>query len=180
MRRFMNLAAVAAVLGVSGATFAQEETRDYTPHGFSFRIGVNLPIDEELSDALGNSLFAFGIDYRIDRPFFPNGETYFSVDWFGRNSTGQKGNLFPVNINHKWFTTATGLPTSGDNRSYFFAGVGAVFVDVVQSDTVIGARAGVGVELGPYFFTEGAFYVSDRANGNIRATSAAIYLGYRF
>jgi hypothetical protein len=178
MRRFINLAAIAAALSICGSAAAQGTNRDYTPSNFSFRIGGAFPIDDNLSD-LGNSLFAAGIDYRIDRPFFPNGETFFSVDWFGRTTSGTKGNVFPVNINHKWFTNP--LPTSEDRRSYFFAGVGAVFIDVASAaDTVLGARAGVGLELGPYFFAEGAFYISDKSGGNVRSTAAAVYLGYRF
>ena len=178
MRRFINLAAIGAALTVCGVASAQE-TRDYTPVNFAFRLGVALPIDDNLS-SLGDTLFAVGVDYRIDRPFFPNGETFFSIDWFGKSTSGAKGNVFPVNVNHKWFTSGTGLPTTDETRAYFFAGVGAVIIDVGTSDTVLGARAGIGVELGTYFFAEGAFYISDKGAGNVRSTAAALYLGYRF
>jgi hypothetical protein len=177
MRRMVTMAAIGAVLGVSGLAAAQ--TPDYTPHNFSFRVGANFPLDDNLRD-LGNALFALGADYRIDRPFWPGGETFFSLDWFGKSTTGSKGNVFPLMVNHKWFGgTGIQAPEEG-RRSYFFAGLGAVFIDVGSSDTVLGARGGIGVELGPSFFAEGTLYLSDKSSTNVRATSVAIWLGYRF
>ena len=50
---------------------------------------------------------------------------------------------------------------------------------MTTTKTTIAARLGFGVELGPNLFTEGAFVVSDDANG-AKANSVGVYLGYRF
>ena len=179
MRRFIKGAAIAAVMTAGGSALAQTTNPDYTPVNLSFRIGAAWPLDDNLSN-VSDVLFAAGADWRLDRSFFPNGETYFSLDWFGRSgSQGTKGNVFPVCINQKWWTGDPGIDTGG-RRAYIFAGVGAFFIDVTTSDTVIGVRGGLGVELGPYFFTEVAGYTSDKGNGNVRGTAVAAYLGYRF
>ncbi|MFY9235195.1 MAG: hypothetical protein WAO58_12140 [Fimbriimonadaceae bacterium] len=175
MRRYLNLAALVGALAVSGISSGQS---NYYPINLSFRAGGVFPIDDNLAD-LGNSLFGLGIDYRIDKPFFEGGETFFSLDWFSGTTTGRKGNVFPVMVNQKWYTRQSEDGSEG-SRSYFFLGAGAVFIDVAGSDTVIGLRGGVGVELGSAFFTEGTFFISDRARGDVRATAAGVYLGYRF
>ena len=179
MRRFIKGAAIAAAIGVGAAGFGQSTTNDYTPTNLSLRIGAAWPLDDNLSD-ISDVLFAAGVDWRLDRPFFAGGETYFSLDWFGRSTSGQNGNVFPVCINHKWFTSGTGLQTAEDRRTYFFAGVGAFFVDVGSSDTVIGARGGLGLELGPYFFAEVAGYISDKTSTSVRGPAIAAYVGYKF
>lgn len=174
MRRFLNLAGLAGTLAVSGLASAQTGG-SYYPINLSLRLGAVFPIDDRMSD-LGNSLFGLGIDYRIDKSFFEGGETFFSLDWFTGTTTGRKGNIFPIMVNQKWFTR--GAEEGG--RSYVFVGAGAVIVDVSGSDTVLGARAGAGMELGQAFFAEGTFYVSDRAKGDLRNTAVALWLGYRF
>ncbi|HVL38041.1 MAG TPA: hypothetical protein VM328_01500 [Fimbriimonadaceae bacterium] len=183
MKRFLSIAACAAAIGVSSSAQAQYteggDVFDATPWGFAFRIGYAFPLDDNLRE-VSDSFFSFGIDYYLSRPFFRTGETYFSLDWYGKTISGQKGNFFPLMVNHKWYTERAPLTAPEGHRSYFFAGLGAVFMDTANSDVVIGARGGVGVELGPYFFAEGALTISERASGRVHANTIGAYLGYRF
>ena len=177
MRRFLNAAAIVGALSLSGVSAAQGTAPDFYPMNMSFRLGGVFPLDDRLDD-LGNSLFAFGIDYRLSKPLLPNGETFVSLDWFFGSTTGQKGNVLPLNLNHKWYTSQEAA--EGAKRTYVFLGVGAVFIDLVSSDTVFGARVGAGMELSTNVFVEGTFFISDRASGNVRSNAFGAYIGYRF
>lgn len=174
MRRLITLAALAGVAAISAA-----QSPDYYPANLSFRLGAAFPLESQLSDKVGRSLFALGVDYRLNRPLLADGESYISVDWLFGTTSGRKGNVFPFNINHRWYTN-TGIDAGPGRRSYFFLGVGGVVVDVGTADTVLGARGGVGVELSESLFAEGTVWLSDRASGNVRNTSIGVFIGYRF
>ncbi len=168
MKRVMLTAAIAATLGVTAVASAQNT--DYTPHNFSFRLGTVFPLDHHLRD-VNKTFLAIGADYKFNTQYLKNGETYFSLDYIAKAWTGEKGTMWPLMINQRFM---------GKDGSYWSLGAGAVNMNFSKSDTVFGARFGVGKNLGESIFVEGAFLWSDKSRGNVRATSLGFYIGYRF
>jgi hypothetical protein len=169
MKRLLVLA------GLAVSAFASAQIG--SPVNLSFRVGAVYPLHEFTREATSDLLIGVGVDYFFDRPLLPgNGETFLSFDWMGRGLNGDKGNMFPICLNHRWYM-------SGDyemsNRRYYFAGIGAAIIDVVNTNTVLAARVGAGAELGDHIYGELTFVVSDASSG-ARATSIGAYLGYRF
>jgi hypothetical protein len=171
--RIFTAAAVLAALGTAGAASAQTNTLNLTPVGISVRGGVVLPLDSTLEN-LGNSLIGLGLEYQLPRSYLPNGETYLALDYFAPRIGGDKGSVFPLTINQRWYDNPDGL-----RRNYFFLGLGAAFIDVTNSEVAVALRGGYGIELGDRIFTEITGYVSDKAGG-ARANGVGLYLGYRF
>ena len=167
MKRLLVLAAICA------SAFASAQIGN--PVNLSFRGGFVYSLDEFTRDITGN-LIGFGADYYLDRSLLEGGETYLSFDWLGRGLNGDKGNLFPICLNQRWYS-------SGDyesaNRRYYFLGIGVAVIDVVNTNTVAAARLGFGQEFGQHVFGELALVYSDASSG-ARATSVGAYLGYRF
>jgi hypothetical protein len=146
-----------------------------TPVNLSFRLGFVYPLDDFTRDITGN-MIGFGADYYLERSMFEGGETFLSFDWMGRGMNGDKGNMFPICLNQRWFM---GGDFETGNRTYYHLGAGVAIVDVVTTKTVLGLRAGYGMELGPHAFVEFNFVWSEEASG-ARANSIGGYLGYRF
>jgi hypothetical protein len=170
MKRLFVLAAFAT------SALASAQGGFGTPVNLAFRLGFVYPLDEFTRDATGN-LIGVGADYFLDRSLLQGaGESTISFDWMGRGMNGAKGNMFPIMINQRWYR-------SGDyqsaNRRYYFLGAGIAIIDVVNTNTVFAARAGVGMELGEHIFGEATFVWSD-ASAGARATSLGAYIGYRF
>jgi hypothetical protein len=172
MRKSLNAAAVVAALGVFGAANAQTHA-DLYPYGITVRAGVAVPIDRSLTN-VANALANIGLEYELRTPLLRNGETYLSADFFFKGFGGNgNGTVIPVMINQRVYTSIA------DQRSYFFFGVGAAFMNVAGNGTALAARGGVGQELGPHVVAEIAAYISDRAGG-ARANAITFNLGYRF
>lgn len=168
MKRFgLVMVALAAVAAVKAQT-------DYTPVNLSIRGGAAYIFDD-VTRRLTGTMFTAGIDYFIDTKWFKNSETSLSIDWYGKSGNGTKGNMFPVMLNQRFYQKGREV----GHRTYGFFGLGAVSVDITKAKTVLGARFGYGVELGPALFTEGVLLISDEANG-ARANNIAWYIGYRF
>lgn len=164
-----------AMLALSGAAMASAQAVT-TPVNLSLRIGVAYPIDNATRDVVKNFIGA-GFDYFLPRSLVQNGETSLSVDWLGKSGSGDKGNIFPIMLNQRWYNPNSANLEGG--RSYFFLGAGVAVVDIVSTKTVLAARAGLRKEFGEHIFGELNIILSDDANG-ARANSAGIYLGYRF
>jgi hypothetical protein len=147
-----------------------------SPVNLSFRAGFVYSLDEFTRDTIGSSLIGFGADYYLERGLFENGETFLSFDWIGRGLNGDKGNMFPICLNHRWYT---GGDFESANRRYYFIGAGVAIIDVVSTNTVAAVRLGVGAELGQHIFGELSLVYSDASSG-ARASSVGAYLGYRF
>ncbi len=145
------------------------------PTNISFRFGFVYPIDIVTRGITGN-MIGFGADVFLERPLFAGGETTLSVDWMGRGLNGDKGNMFPITITHRWYT---GGSYEDANRSYYLMGVGIAIIDVTSTKTVAAARFGLGVEFSNHLFGEMSLFYSDAASG-ARATAVGTYLGYRF
>lgn len=171
--RIITAAAVLAALGTAGAASAQTKTIDLTPVGVTVRGGVVLPLDSTL-ESLGNSLIGIGLEYQLNRSYLPKGETFVALDYFSPRVAGDKGSVFPLTINQRWYTDENAL-----RRRYYFLGIGASFIDIVNAETAIGIRGGFGAELGDRLIAEVAGYLSDKAGG-ARANAVGVYLGYRF
>jgi hypothetical protein len=168
------LATLAAVACVCGVASAQTSTVDAYPYGISVRFGVGFPIDDNYSN-MANTLIGAGIEYQLRSPIFKGGESYISLDYFTKDTSGSNGTVFPLLINHRFYT---GSKATG-NRTYAFLGLGVSFVDDGASTSVISGKAGLGMELGERIFAEGAVYLGDRAS-TIRPNALALYVGYRF
>ncbi len=160
-----------AVLG--SATFASAQIA--TPTNLALRLGYAYPLDNATRDVVKNFI-GVGFDYFFDKSLLQGGETYLSVDWLGKSGNGDKGNAFPIFINQRWYNPGS---NEDQNRSYFFLGAGIAVVDVTSTKTVLAGRAGFGTEFSEHLFGELNLILSDNANG-ARATSAGVYIGYRF
>ncbi|MGV3617843.1 MAG: hypothetical protein ACO1SV_21165 [Fimbriimonas sp.] len=171
--RIFTATAVIAALGIAGAASAQTSTIDLTPVGISVRGGVVLPLDSTLEN-LGTSLLGLGIEYTLPTSYLRTGETFLALDYFAPRFAGDKGSVFPLTINQRWYNDVDAA-----RRTYYFLGLGATFIDIVNSDVAIGVRGGFGTELGDRIFAEVAGYLSDK-KGGARANAVGLYLGYRF
>jgi hypothetical protein len=175
MTRQIKAAALAATFVVGAYAAAQQSTLgDTTPSNMAVRGGIFLAIDDNLRD-VNDSMVAFGVDFIVQAQYLKNSTTYLSVDWLGKDLSGADVNIFPICINQKF-----NLGVSQGYKTYGFVGVGATIYDIDSSDTVFGARGGLGVELGPNIFAEGTLYWSDKTAGDITNLGTGIYLGYRW
>lgn len=173
----LHLAAFAAALGFVGVASAQPI--DAAPSNLTFRGGVVFPLDDNLREA-SDLFFGVGIDYLFPNQIIRagNSETYFSVDWFVKGTSGARGNVFPLAINQRFYSDVSGISRYG--RTYFTLGLGAAVIDVNRSATRFLVRGGVGVELGPNVVAEAIATFSDKTRDNVRANALGVYVGYRF
>jgi hypothetical protein len=180
MRRFLNGAAVACVLGLgalSSAQLGELGVEDWTPHDTSFRIGGLLGMDQGLRQGGQGGLIGLGLDYNFRGSLIRGTDTFLSIDWFGPSFRFDQGNVIPVMLN---FRSHNAGPMFGARSTYWFGGLGVIFVNVGQQDTVWGARAGVGMNLGQHIFSEATIVFGGQARGNVTPTAVGLYIGYRF
>lgn len=178
MKRWLLILSAASVLMAGSRAMAQISypPLDPTPYGFSFRGGVVFPFDNDLSD-ISSTWLGVGVDFTFTKQFIKNSETYLSADYITKNTSGQRGTFWPLLINQRFYSRRSDPDA---NRTYLLAGFGMAIVDVIDSDTVICGRVGLGMELSRQIFVEGSLFFSDRSTGGIITSSAGLYLGYRF
>jgi hypothetical protein len=160
---------------MAGAANAQAtSTLDLYPSGITARLGVAFPGERVLQD-VGHVLGNIGLEYKINRPLFENGETYFALDFMFRAfSDGTNGSAIPFTINHRMYTS------DDEFRTYWFLGLGATYFDTtVGSGTALTLRGGVGKELGPRVIGEIAGLISTEAAGT-HINCITVNVGYRF
>jgi hypothetical protein len=175
MRRINAIAAAGATLCLAGAAHAQLTTKtDVTPYNIAVRLGVDLPFDTALSN-FGNPLYDVAIEYTAGASLLPGGDTYFSLDYFGKDFKFD-GGVFPICINQRFYVHNQ----NRGRRVYAFVGVGAAVVEVGHSDTDIAARGGLGTDLGDNIFFEIAATISDKGENGATADSVGFSVGYRF
>src|SRR6201999_1282616 len=93
--------------------------------------------------------------------FGKDSETYLSADWFFRSSSGERGNVFPLALNQRWYSNVRGTKLSNYGRTYFSLGVGAAIIDVRHaSATEFLGRGAIGVEFGPHVIAEAVLTIS--------------------
>jgi hypothetical protein len=166
---------VVAALAISTA-FASAQSGGFgTPVNLSFRVGFVYSLDDFTRDIMDN-MIGVGAEYYLDRSLFEGGETTLSFDWMGRGLNGDKGNMFPIMLNQRWYV---GGDFESANRRYYYIGAGIAVIDVVSTNTVAAARVGIGQEMGQHIFGELTLVYSDSSSG-ARATSVGAYVGYRF
>ena len=177
MKRLQGLISIVALTMVAGAAIAQDSHGhfDPTPYNFSFRLGIVWPSTDPLR-AMENNWLSVGADYTFTKQFFHNSETYLSVDYIAKSGSGAQGTYWPILVNQKFYTGNRGE----EARTYLTAGIGIVIFDVIKSDTVVGGKFGAGVEFSKQLFVEGNYFLSDASQGNVRAQSFGVYIGYRF
>ena len=167
----MKRTALIATLAVAGAAQAQVPGQFAMPQGLRLRAGVALPVDEDLRQ-YGRSFFGFGLDYELSDSFIPMSTSYLSADWMFNTSQGDKGNIFPIMLNQRFYAGPVANAVVG-SRPYFFAGLGVVILDANGSSMLLGGRAGLGVEFGDRMFGEVSVVVSARASNSGASASIA-------
>ena len=173
MRRTLTTAAIIASLGVIGAADAQVSNQlNASPNNITIRGGIALPADSSLSN-VSSTFNNIGFEYQFGDSLFKGGDTFLSVDAFFNNFNNVVA--WPVAVNQRFYT---GTNAAG-HRSYYFIGVGMTFVNVNASGSAIGARGGIGTELGPNIIAELGGYITDRAEG-VRGNAVTFNIGYRF
>lgn len=177
-----RLAAIAILGTLAGASFAQVNNWEFgNPTNIAVRGGIFLPLISDTRDILGNSAMGLGFDYFLPRAIIPgaNGESSISVDWLAKNTMGKDVNMFPIMVNQRWYNNQ-GYEGLGDQRTYFFAGIGmAIISGNGSSKNVLAGRAGIGIEMSEHLFGEAAFLMSSEKN-NLAATGLGVWIGYRF
>ena len=175
MRNLLTIAM--ASLGVVAASNAYGQTQDpdaLIPVNITVRAGIALPLDNDLRRS-NSSLFAFGLEYKIDRSILRSGETYFALDFFKGDRT-DNGYIIPVTIDQRFYTRQL----TGGRRTYVFVGAGIGFLKGTDRFTqTFVARGGLGAELGERIFIEGALTLGDKRQ-DISANNIGLYVGYRF
>lgn len=146
-----------------------------TPVNLAFRAGFVYSLDDFTRSVTGD-MIGVGAEFYLERSLFEGGETTFSADWMGRGANGDKGNMFTLMLNQRFYT---GGDYQSANRTYFYVGAGMAIIDVVSTNTVPAVRFGLGSEFGEHVYGEATLVYSDSSTG-ARATSVGVYLGYRF
>lgn len=175
------IALVLATMGIIGGAFAQSDDSriDATPSYLTFRGGLLFPLDDNLRES--SDLFGgVGIDYEFPTQMIRGFTTYFSADWWFRTSNGDNGNVFPLAINLRKYTSKQS-PYFEGGRFYFFGGIGAAIIDVAgKSSAKWMLRGGVGTEIGPNLIAEGSLTWSDESDTKVRAFGLGVHIGYKF
>jgi len=164
------------MIGLAPSAMAQYGSKptDVTVDQIAIKIGVMAPIDPTLR-GVANQFIAAGLEYTFDQQFLPNSYTFLSAEWYGKSGSGGHGNLFPLTLNERFYFSA-----QRKQSMYVVGGVGAIFVDTgSSSDTSLALRGGVGLNLGPYIYTELDGFVGTPASG-VHPSGLALFLGYRF
>lgn len=157
------------VLGIAAAAFSQDLINTA---GLSARVGGIYPFEKSTRNVTGN-MFGLGLDIALKTTYVKGSDAFLSFDYFGKSTDGKNGNILGAMLNQRF------MSGSGSRPMYTFAGVGFMIVDVNKSKTVLGARGGVGTNLGEHVFAEAVLTVSGNANG-AKANTVGLYLGYKF
>jgi len=180
MIKKIMLVALAAI-GFTGVASAQSTSTkiDATPSYLTFRGGIVFPLDSSLRES-SDFFGAIGIDYEFPTQLIRGSETFLSVDWYFKGSTGANGNVFPITLTQRFYTGHGNSYYSG-GRSYFFVGGGVAIIDVAhKSEGKWCIRGGIGTELGPNIIAEGSLLLSDQTSNGVRANAVGVFIGYRF
>ncbi|RYG27195.1 hypothetical protein EON82_00320 [bacterium] len=174
MRNVLTIAA--AALGVATASAQTQDPDALIPVNVSVRLGVGLPIDNDLRD-FSNLFIGLGLEYKSSRSLLAGGETFFALDVF-KGDRSDSGYVIPLTINQRFFTGNIG----DGRRTYAFVGAGVGFLKGQNNwDTALAVRGGVGADLGPRIFAEGSLTLTDRANrAGFNGNLISLQLGYRF
>ena len=174
MRNVLTIAL--AALGVATASMAFGQTQDpeaLVPVNVSVRLGIGLPIDDNLRD-YSSTFLNFGAEYRIDNSLLKGGDTYFAVDLF-KGNRNDEGYVIPITINQRFYTREL----STGRRTYAFAGVGVAYVKGDNWNANFAFRGGLGAELGDRIFAEGGLTLTNSKDG-ISGNLIGLSVGYRF
>lgn len=163
------------IAAIAMSAFATAQDGFGTPVNLSFRAGFVYSIDNFTRNITGN-LIGFGTEFYLDRSLVSGGETTLSLDWMGKGLNGDKGNMFPIMLNQRWYVSGN---YENANRTYYYIGAGVAVIDIISTNTVAAARFGIGSEFGEHIFGELTLVYSDSSSG-ARASSVGVYLGYRF
>lgn len=172
-----KLAAGVAALGMVAVAAAD----DVKATDITVRAGVVFPWDSNLR-SVSDLFFGAGVDYTFPTQLLriKNSESYFSVDWFGRSTNGRKGNVFPIALNQKFYSSGISGSLNKLGRTYFTIGLGGAVVDVGVSQVKFLIRGGLGVELGPNIIAEAIATYTEKTRSGVRGNGLGVYLGYRF
>lgn len=167
-----RLGTLAAILSLAATGMAQ--LNDATPNNVAFRLGGVYVLDDGTRNVT-KTMIGVGLDYFLPISVLRSQEAFVSIDWFGKSASGAKGNIFPIMFNLRYY------PSQADEggRSYFHFGVGGVVLDVTNTKTTLGGRAGFGYEFTRNVFSELNWVFSDKVSG-AKADSLSVYVGYRF
>lgn len=172
MKRVFTIVTIAAIAGVAVAQNSTLSSIDGS--GLRLRVGAVYPW-ESATRKVTKNMVAVGVDFPIMN-LLKKGESYVSVDWYGKSASGAKGNMFPVMVNQRLYLNDK---EAAGSRTYVAIGVGIVHMDVTKAKTAYGARFALGKELSDNLSFEAAMVGSTEASGT-RANSIGVFLGYRF
>jgi len=178
MKQLFYGAALLAAIAASGTAAAQSNDPTIgkvSPSGVSFRVGMALPLDDNLKD-ISNSFLGIGAEYTFTHVYLNNAETYISLDWVAKNINGGDS-FYPICINERFYT---GNSRYGSGRAYFFLGAGETFYNLGANSRKLAGRGGIGMEIGPSLLLEASAVFSGKDNDGVSGNVLGFYVGYRF
>lgn len=160
-------------MALSFAAFSTAQYTDLTPKNMSFRGGFGYMLEDSTRSETG-TMFALGADFNSEFSLVKGSVGYFSIDYYAKSIGGRTKAIVPIMWNQRF-----AMGNQEGMSTYFFAGAGAVSVDVFGQKWVPGGRLGIGSNLGQHVFAEVTLLLSSDAN-DAKANSLGLFLGYRF
>lgn len=174
VNKLTSVALMVGALSMASVAFGQERKWDFTPYGYSFRIGVAFPQDNGLKQ--GDDTFtALGVDFNFGSSVIRRGDSFLSVDMVAREFDGSGGTVWPIMFNNRFY-----IRGAEDQRTYFIGGIGLNVMDFDDTDYELGARFGMGLELSQQMFLQGTYTFGRKNSDGVRPDHFGVYLGYRF
>ena len=181
MKKILILGAALAATSVTA--FADTHTihtkiqaDSLVPTNVTMRLGAFIPGDTTMKDSSA-TWYTLSLEYIPGNQFISGSETYLMMEYFGKSTSG-KGWALPITVNQR--VIVNGANSESHQKTYAFIGVGAAFMDIVDSNTVLMFRGGLGLELGQKIVAEIAGYMSGKDRNDVRLNGLGFSLGYKF
>lgn len=164
-----------AATGLVAGAYAQTGTADLMPRNLSLRLGTGYLFDDPARNAFDNPI-QFGIDFNSNFSLIKGSTGYFSFDYWAKSTKLDPPQAYAFMWNQRFSLQA------GDARlgaPYYFAGLGAITLDLGGSKTALAGRIGVGTNFSERLFGEVGILLTGEAF-NTNANQVSVQVGYRF
>ncbi len=171
----------ASLAGIAAGARADDAAPVVKP--VTIKLGVFLPSNGNIKDALGKTWFSAGADYAFNKQ--GTGQSVMPlayVDYAGASRHGLKGDFVGVGAGVRGYASAPGASTTAP---YFGAGVGAYFIHASANGggstntTRFGGKINVGVEFQQMYLLEANYTYAGKVSGTT-VDGFGIQAGVRF
>ena len=170
----------ASLCGVTSAARADDAAPVQKP--VTIKLGVFLPSNGNLKNAVGKTWFSAGADYAFNKQ--GGGQSVMPlayVDYAGKSSHGLNVNYTAVGLGVRGYGSPPGTSTTAP---YFGVGVGAYFIHAsgggdTTNDTRLGGKVNLGIEFQQMYLLEANYTYAGKVSG-VTADGFNIQAGLRF